>query len=249
MVKRGPTTFSATKVAKVGFVASAALQKIMDLEKEVSKLRHHVSVLSKRNHMLQKEAGKGKKEVEEAISEVASPGRVEEPEPHVVAEPLERMSGVIVEDGEEDVWVVPVAKPAVAESRVALEMEEPEVAVVVLPKGKRRRLTVGDDELRGANDAEVMTVIPVEEERRVVEAPLGPRLDSLAVPRGPRLANGPAVRGWNVVRREYRFVDRSLIGVRNGMVGDSYQTRGNFARAPFVNRGGGHVGRGRGTYR
>ena len=59
MVKRGPTTFSATKVAKAGLVASAALQKIMDLEKEVSKLQHHVSVLSKRNHMLQKEAEKG----------------------------------------------------------------------------------------------------------------------------------------------------------------------------------------------
>jgi len=29
---------SATKVAKAGLVASAALQKIMDLEKEVSKL-------------------------------------------------------------------------------------------------------------------------------------------------------------------------------------------------------------------
>jgi len=50
MVKQGPTTFSATKVAsaKAGLVASGALEKIMDLEKEVSKLRHHVSVLSKR---------------------------------------------------------------------------------------------------------------------------------------------------------------------------------------------------------
>jgi len=55
MVKRGSTTFSATKVAKAGLVASAVLQKIMDLEKEVSRLRHHVSVLSKRNHVLQKE--------------------------------------------------------------------------------------------------------------------------------------------------------------------------------------------------
>jgi len=71
----------------------------MDLEKEVSKLWHHVSILSKRNHELQKELEKGKKEVEEAVSEVASPRRVEEPKPHVVAEPLERMSGVIVAEG------------------------------------------------------------------------------------------------------------------------------------------------------
>jgi len=62
MIKRGPTTFSVTKVAKAGLVASAALQKILDLEKEVSKLRHHVSALSKRNHLLQKEADGRKKE-------------------------------------------------------------------------------------------------------------------------------------------------------------------------------------------
>jgi len=68
-------------------------------------------------------------------------------------------------------------------------------------------------------------------------------------PRGPKLAGGPRVRGWNVVRREYRFVDRSLVEMPNGMVGDSYQTRGNFAHAPFVSRGGGHVGRGNRPYR
>ena len=85
MVKRESTTFSATKVAKAGLVALAVLQKIMDLEKEVSKLRHHVSVLSKRNHMLQKE--KKRKEEKAERSEVASPGRGKEPEPPVVAEP------------------------------------------------------------------------------------------------------------------------------------------------------------------
>ena len=71
MAKQGSTTFSATKVAKAGLVASAALQKIMDLEKEVSKLRYHVSVLSKRNHALKKEVEKKKEE--EACDEVASP--------------------------------------------------------------------------------------------------------------------------------------------------------------------------------
>jgi len=103
MLKRGSTTFSATKVVKVGLIASAALQKMMDLEKEVSKLWHYVSILLERNHVLQKEVEKGKEEVEKgkeevevAISEVALPGRVEEPEPLVVAEPLESMSGVIV---------------------------------------------------------------------------------------------------------------------------------------------------------
>jgi len=162
MVKRGSTTFSATKVAKVGLVTSAALQKIMDLEKEVSKLRHHVSVLSKRNHGLQKEVDRLKKEEEVVSSEVASPDRVEEPEPQVVAELLEWMSGVIVVEEEEDVWVVPVAKPAVAESRVALVVDEPEVALVRLPKGKRRRTSGDEGSEVGESGAEVV-------EEKVVE--------------------------------------------------------------------------------
>jgi len=61
----------------VGLVASAVLQKIMDLEKEVSKLRHHISVLSKRNHLLQKEVDGRRKEEEAESSEVALPERVE----------------------------------------------------------------------------------------------------------------------------------------------------------------------------
>jgi len=90
MVKRGSTTFSATKVAKAGLAASAVLMRILELEREVSKLRHHVSVLSKRNHALQKEAIRRD---EERNTEVASPVRDQEPEPQVVAEPEVRMSG------------------------------------------------------------------------------------------------------------------------------------------------------------
>jgi len=62
MVKRGSTTFSATKVAKAGLTATAALHKILDLVKDVSRLRHQVSVLSKRNHGLQKEVERLRKE-------------------------------------------------------------------------------------------------------------------------------------------------------------------------------------------
>jgi len=59
-----------------------------------------------------------------------------------VAGPLVRMSGIFVAEGEEDVWVpvAIVAKPLVVESRVAEEVHEPEVVVVRLPKGKRRRI-------------------------------------------------------------------------------------------------------------
>jgi len=174
MVKRGPTTFSATKVAKAGLAASAALTRILELEKEVSRLRHHVSVLSKRNHGLQKEAGK--RSVDDD-AEVASPVRVQEPEPQVVAEPEARMSGVIVAGDEEDVWVAPVAKPAVAESRVALVLDEPEVAMVKLPKGKRRRTGVGKESEEEGSEAEE-SVGEVE----VVEG----RVVATSIPRAPR---------------------------------------------------------------
>jgi len=116
--------------------------------------------------MLQGEAEKGKEEVEVAVSEMASPGRVEEPEPHMVAEPLERMSSVIVAEEEEDVWVVPVAKPDVAESRVSrLVQEDGGLSEVSRPMSanKRRRLDNGGDE----SEEEV--------ERGVIVVPSGPR--------------------------------------------------------------------------
>jgi len=172
MVKRGSTTFSATKVAKAGLAASAALTRILELEKEVGKLRHHVSVLSKRIHVMGKEA---EKERGDDGAEVASPVRVQEPEPQVVVEPEVRMSGVIVAEDEEDVWVAPVAKPAVAESRVALVVDEPEVALVRLPKGKRRR--TGEEEGREVEESKAEVVEKVVEEG-IVEA--------TSVPRGPR---------------------------------------------------------------
>ena len=186
MVKRGSTTFSATKVAKAGLAASAALARILELEKEVSKLRHHVSVLSKRNHALQKEmdkrgSGDG--------AEVASPMRVQEPEPQVVAEPEVRMSGSSVAEEEEDVWVAPVAEQVVAKLRVALEVDVPEVAVVRLPKGKRRRVNVAEGSAGEGSEREgsvvevvepgiiVATSIPREPRgmQMVGIAPVGPR--------------------------------------------------------------------------
>jgi len=129
MVKRGSITFSATKVAKAGLTATAALQKILDLEKDVSKLRHHVSVLSKRNHGLQKEVERLKKEEVAVSSEVASPVGVEEPEPQVVAEPEEEgevdmAATFMASAGVAGVRVASVAKPSVAESRVALVVDE-----------------------------------------------------------------------------------------------------------------------------
>jgi len=199
MVKRGSTTFSATKVAKAGLAASAALTRILELEKEVSKLRHHVSVLSKRNHALQKEADK--RSVDDG-AEVASPVRVQEPEPQVVVEPEVRMKGIIVAEEEEDLFVASVAKPAVAESRVALVIDEPEVALVRLPKGKRRRVVedVGVIEEEGSEAEEVVEGVIV----------------ATSIPRGPKgyVAGAPGGRG-----RGSGYVAGAPVGPRSGQFG------------------------------
>jgi len=238
MVKRGSTTFSATKVAKAGLTATAALQKILDLEKDVSKLRHHVSVLSKRNHGLQKEVDRLKKEEVAVDSEVASPERVEEPEPLVVAEPEE---SVVVENVAEafvalasvaGVRVASVARPPVAESRVALVVDEeggPSAVGYPVSEGKRRRVDNSSEE--GDNEEEMDVVVPSGPRGG---APGGPRA---MADRVGRVRRGSGVPADLFVRRAYRFVDRSLIGERKRMVGNTYRTRGSYARAPFVDRG------------
>ena len=82
--------------------------------------------------------------------------------------------------------------------------------------------------------------------------PSGPRGGAPARPRG-MMGRGrggvPRVPDGLFASRVSRFVDRSLLGMGNVMVGDSYQTRGSFARAPFVGREGGYVGRGYRPYR
>jgi len=112
------------------------------------------------------------------------------------------MSGIIVAEEDEDVWVADVAevvdevasvaKPAVAESRVALVVDEPEVALVRLPKGKRRR--TGEEEGREAGESEREgSVVEVGEEGIIVATSI-PR-----APRGMQMVGvapvGPAGRG------------------------------------------------------
>ena len=248
MVKRGPTKFSATKVAKAGLAASAALEKILSLEKEVSRLRHHVSVLSKRNHRLQIEAeklmGEGKEGVIEAVvDEVASSVTSQEPEPQVVAEPSDvaeklavaaEKAGVriVAPEAEAEVEVVvPVAEP-----RVAMVVDEDCASVVSMPEGKRRRVVESSEEGSVGGDGVEEVGTPV--------VPLGPRNGA---PLGPASMVGGVRRGGvNIGYGRIRFVDRALVGQRSGMVGDSYYTRGESARAQARGRGG---WRGYGAYR
>ena len=55
MVKTSNTKFSAASVAKESVVLSRTVEKNFALEAEISRVRHHVSVLSKRLHRTTRE--------------------------------------------------------------------------------------------------------------------------------------------------------------------------------------------------
>jgi len=51
MVKRGSSTFSAATVTRSGLALGLSVEKALALEAEVSRIRHHISVLSRRLHL------------------------------------------------------------------------------------------------------------------------------------------------------------------------------------------------------
>ena len=55
MSQQKSTSVSAAKVANFGVVMVEMVGKMGDIEKEIKRLRYHVSVLSKRNHQLMKD--------------------------------------------------------------------------------------------------------------------------------------------------------------------------------------------------
>ena len=55
MCQQKSTSFSAAKVANFGVVMTELMEEKLRMEKEIKRLRHHVSVLSKRNHQLLKD--------------------------------------------------------------------------------------------------------------------------------------------------------------------------------------------------
>ena len=59
MPQQKSKSFSAAKVANFGVVMAEMVGKMSVMEKEIKRFRHHVSVLSKRNHQLMKN-GKSK---------------------------------------------------------------------------------------------------------------------------------------------------------------------------------------------
>ena len=82
MHQQKSTTFSAAKVANFRVVMAEMVGKMSDIEKEIKRLQHHVSGLSKRNHQLMKD---GKSRVtspiasdvslsDEEVEEIGRPG-------------------------------------------------------------------------------------------------------------------------------------------------------------------------------
>jgi len=186
MVNAKKTSFTATQVANNGMAMGAAFMRILELEKEVSRLRHHVSVLSKR--LNGRREGKTVEEKKEEVAEVVAEAEAEaetEDEAEVAAVGAPPItSGVYkVVAEEEDVAVEIVA--GVESMSVGSEEDEDEVIdgkiVVKLPGDRKRRIAEAGGEER----------VGVEERALVRAIPVGPRSGervgglSGGVPRGP----------------------------------------------------------------
>ena len=128
MVKTNDTGFSAASVAKGSVVLSRTIEKNFGLEAEVSRLRHHVSVLSKRLHT----TTRGKEILESILRQFGEKAKGE-PSGDVVAEEVEITDATeeVADDREE---VRPTCEEVAGEKSVA-EMDdeanenEPQVAV------------------------------------------------------------------------------------------------------------------------
>ena len=189
MPQQKSTSFSAAKVANFGVVMAEMMGKMCEMEKEIKRLRHHVSVLSKRNHRLMKD-GKSR-----AVSPIASDTSLSEEEDEDDGMEVEKgkgkMRGTIVATEEELVdvvrdsgiglglirgveateGVVRAEKGGVVAESVALveeaEVAEPVVRLPVAVKGdgsKKRRVDGSEDEEE-------------EDKGKELIAPLGPRAE------------------------------------------------------------------------
>ena len=253
MAKRGSSAFWVTAVAKAGLAASAALTKILELEKEVSRLRHHVSVLSRRNHGMQKELDGLQKGEEGKDEEVASQKKPEPAVAETVAEPSE--SEEVAECVEESVAssVAPMSTDEDEDEgsegvreRVVFD----EKITDLRDRMSDEDVVVGDKIVPLSGYAPVVEEGLVREEVRT-EVPVGPRGYVAEALRGPRSVMVGGVRRGvpsgprrGVVRRDYgrRMDSLEVIGDRRGgMVGGewAYHTRGVSARAPVWTREGG----------
>jgi len=152
MVKRGSSTFSAASVAKGSVILSRAIEKNFALEAEVSRLRHHVSVLSRRLHSVTMERD-GLRDMVIPTMEIEEWGR-EPPVSEEVAEEKEEATSVA---GKEAGDATSVAEREMREAtsvadediRDATSVAEEEVreATSVADIGEREATSVADEDV------------------------------------------------------------------------------------------------------
>jgi len=139
MVKRGSSTFSAAAVARSGLALGRTVEKTLALEAEVSRLRHHISVLSRRLYLSALESESLHRELDalrsvtplscEDAGAEASPLREEADEVAVLAPVAEPAAPTVASLG---VHVEALTVTTVT-STVMAQKPEPGVAEPVLP--------------------------------------------------------------------------------------------------------------------
>jgi len=212
MVNAKKTSFTATKVASNGMVMGAAFMCILELEKEVSRLRHHVSVLSKWLN------GRGEEKMIEEREEVAEVVAEAEAEAEIVGE----------------AEVAAVGAPPIASGVYEVVAEEEDMAEEIVAGVESMSVGSRDDEDE-VIDGRIVVRLPGDRKRRIAEAGGGERVEEKALVRailvgprsvdrsgavGGRVPSGPssyfAGRGRGVVGRGFGF----------GMEGYGYGGRG-----------------------
>ena len=146
MVKTNNTKFSAASVAKGSVVLSRTVEKNFALEAEVSRLRHHISILSKRLHKTTREKeilesilhqfgekARGKSSGDEVAEEVGIKDATEEvadnrEEVRPACEKVAEEEGVAMMDDEAD-----EVEPQVAEPRMEVASDVNRYAMDLVP--------------------------------------------------------------------------------------------------------------------
>ena len=141
MVKRGSSTCSAPAVASSGLALGLSVEKTLALEAEVSRLRHHISVLSRRLHLSALECESLRSELDALRSvaplsregdgaEASSPPREEVADEVAVLAPVAELAALTVASLGAQVEALTVTTVA---SAVMGQEPEPDVAEPVLP--------------------------------------------------------------------------------------------------------------------
>ena len=276
MPQRKSTSFSAAKVANFEVVMAEMVEERLRLEKEIKRLRHHVSVLFKRNHQLMKD---GKSWEALSIASDASLSSDDEEVKCVKEEKVVRVRSTVVGeearrkahgDGVPAPWCVEGAEEYSAEcqergkwlGRTKWKVAELDVAEEVVARSvaeeeevvAKPRVKLPEEVREGSKKRRVGEVTEEEKEVREVR--------ELVVPLGPRVECGGLLR---VLGKESVFKDADPRYVAGGSstpaaVGVSRRSeawrqspgaRGGYQLRPrvggFRGRGFGGYGRGRGV--